>query len=392
MKLYRQGNLLDITNKIKEAEHRLKTNKVYTVDSVDHTEHIAAYLAWQNVGGNIFVKFPLLPTEQKLILDKKIEEYPHQDSICFHTSGTTGVPKLVVHHKKQIELMRKMADIAIEWDVSTKFLNFFPASTSGFWHIVLPSFIHHNAVLHLGSRETMFQDIVSDVDKSIIVPAMIDQIRISNRPVNFSNFNMIGSGASAVLHRHSEFLFKNNVNRFIQIYGTTEICAPAITRKANHVDDFIEYVDLNSNPLLEFKLEDNELFVKGNGLCSNAHDFNYENGWLKTNDVWEQKDNLIRFVGRNNDIVKINGYKVSLLQVERLTEEQCNLGETLAVVRNSLGSDWIELFHTNNIYVDKQKLHKQLSYYLVDHSIPRKYTFIESLPRTAMGKKIRNAI
>jgi acyl-coenzyme A synthetase/AMP-(fatty) acid ligase len=392
MKIYRQGNLLDIHDKIKDAEHRLKNNNVYTLDSIDHTDHIAAYIAWQNVGGNIFVKFPALPEEQQCVIDRKIQDYRYKDSICFHTSGTTGVPKLVVHHKKQIDLMRKMADIAINWDVNTKFLNFFPPATSGFWHIVLPSFVYHNSSLALGSRETVIQDLEGDHNKTILVPAMIDQIRISGKPVDFSNYELIGSGASAVLSRHSSFLLKNNVQEFVQIYGTTEISAPGLFRKTKHIDDYIEYVDITSNPLQEFKLENNELLVRGPGLCSNVEEFNYVDGWLRTNDIWEQKDNLIHYIGRNNDIVKVNGYKVSLLQVEQLTEEKCNLGDTLAVVRNSLGSDWIELFYTNNIEIDKSKIHKQLSQYIVEYNIPRKYTLVNSLPRTAMGKKIRNAI
>jgi acyl-coenzyme A synthetase/AMP-(fatty) acid ligase len=177
------------------------------------------------------------------------------------------------------------------------------------------------------------------------------------------------------------------------MYGATEIGSPILNRATTYPDNFVEYLEMSDTINNQFKIVDDELYVRGQSVCVNYKDFSHEDDWFKTNDLWEQEGNLIKFIGRSNDIVKINGYQCSLLLIESLIEDKTNLGESLAIPRNLMGSDYIEVAYTNkDANIDKKELSKMLEIYLQDCNIPRKYTYVESLPKTSLGKKIRDVL
>ena len=392
MKIIQNNTEIDLTEHITTAEERLQSSKIYVVNTTDYIEHIAAYIAWTRVGGNIFVKSTLLAEKQSQLLDEKISDYSYNNTICFHTSGTTGVPKLVIHSKEQMDNIALMATQHMRWEPDTRFLNFFPAATSGFWHIVLAPALYNNATIVLGSRDKIIESLNHDVNYTILVPALIDMININKMPVDLSRVKRVGTGASAVSKRHAEILFSLGATEINQLYGATEIGSPSLYKSTTSIDDYPDYLELKNTDISEFKLVNNELYVKSKTMCVNYKDFSTDGEWFKTNDLWQQKGNLIKFAGRSNDIVKLNGYQCSLLLIESIIEDNTDLGEVLAIPRNKMGTDYIEIAHTNNITVNKQELSSMLEVHIPDYCIPRKYTYVESLPKTSLGKKIRNVL
>lgn len=391
MKVIKDGVEHNITDQVKFYENELLTTNIVTVCSVDHIDHIAAFVAWKKVGGKIFVKAPFLTQEQSSYLDKKILDIQYNNAIFFHTSGTTGVPKVAVHQQEQMNQALIMSTNALEWTRDDTYLNFLPAFTVGFWHMVLTALVHHNFTIVIGSRETVLQDLASDCNITILVPALIDQIRIKNEPVDFSKFRRVGTGSSAVLDRHVNYLFSNGCRVLNHMYGTTEVCAPILKRTTTDINDNPRYLDLTPLSDASFKIVDNVLWIKGRSLCSNIEDFDTVDGWFNTNDRWIQEGNLIKFDGRTNDIVKVNGFQTSLLAIETIAEDNINLGESIAVVRNSMGTDWVELFFTNKDQaIDRNELIKRFSKHLPSHSVPRKFTWVSEVPRNGMGKKVRS--
>jgi O-succinylbenzoic acid--CoA ligase len=384
MIILNQDRLVPFKETIAYAKQQLKNNQVYVLSSNDHVDHISAYVAWKEVGGNIFIKSPMLPIEQSKILDETIKNINVKNSISFHTSGTTGLPKLITHTEKQFQQVIKMATNAMGWNKNSKFLNFIPAQTSGFWNLVIPPLVKHDSTLVLGSKETLIDDFKKDVNLIHLVPALIDQLRIRNVEVDLSKFDKVCTGASQVLKRHAEWCFNNKAKIFNHMYGMTEICSPILCKEAIDIDDDVEYMRLTPLSDTEFKIEETCLYVKGESLYEGADE------WFQTNDLWEQKSDMIKFIGRTDDIVKVNGFQCSLLLLENTIEEKTNLGDTISVVRNSLGSDWVELFYTNaNAVIDKKHLNSILEPILYKHNIPLKYTYIEQIPRNIYGKKTR---
>lgn len=387
MDIYQNGIPLPINVKIAKFKKALKKNRIVTLNSAMHDDHVAAYTAWLEVGGNIFVKSPLLPAEQATFLDLQVKKHTQDNTIIFHTSGTTGVPKLITHTQKQFNQTIKMTRNAMGWEKNTKFLNFIPAFTSGFWHIVIPSLIYNDSSLILGSKETICNDFQADANLTILVPALIDQLRIKRQSIDLSKFSKICSGASQVLNRHAKWCFDNNAKVFNHMYGMTEICSPILHRETSSLDEYVEYLNLSPIADNEFKLVDKELWVKGPSLCEGSGE------WFQTNDLWEEDNEKIKFVGRKNDVVKINGYQCSLLLIENTAEEKTTLGDTIAIKRNSLGSDWVELFYTNkHAIINKKELKSIFEPIVPKCNIPKRYTYIDQIPRNAYGKKTRHLL
>lgn len=392
MKIIRNNQFCNISKQVNESKKKLQDNNIFVVSSLDHIDHIAAYIAWKEVGGNVLVKNPYMPKEVSEFVDQKLLNFEYENSIIFLTSGTTGFPKTIVDTNKQFESLIKVATDSMNWNSDSKWLNVLPAFTSAFWHMVIPCLVEYDASIVLGSRETVVEDLSQDVNLSAFVPGMIDNLRLSKIPVDLSKLDNFFSGSSAVLKRHVEFVFERGLKRFTQLYGATETMTPFLSRTTTEPDEFCEYLEFK--PLdkeTEIKLVDDELWVKGPTICENFKQLDHSEEWLKTGDLWEQTNDLIRFVGRKNDIVKVNGFQANLLMIESISENRTDLGETLALVRSSFGTEWIELLYTNkNFEIDKNKLKEIFEPILYKCCIPKKYTYIESIPRNPTGKKLRN--
>ena len=392
MNIIRNNKLCNIKDQIKECKKQLQEHKIFTLYTLDHIDHIAAYIAWKEVGGNVLVKNPHMPKEVSEFVDQKLLNFEYENSIIFLTSGTTGFPKTIVDTNKQFESLIKVATDSMNWNSDSKWLNVLPAFTSAFWHMVIPCLVEYDASIVLGSRETVVEDLKQDVNLSAFVPGMIDNLRLSKIPVDLSKLDNFFSGSSAVLKRHVEFVFERGLKRFTQLYGATETMTPFLSRTTTEPDEFCEYLEFK--PLdkeSKIKLVDSELWVKGPTICENFKQLDHSEEWLKTGDLWEQTNDLIKFIGRKNDIVKVNGFQANLLQIESVSENRTDLGETLAVVRSSFGTQWIELIYTNkNCIIDKDKFKEIFEPILYKCCIPKKYTYIQFIPRNPTGKKLRN--
>jgi acyl-coenzyme A synthetase/AMP-(fatty) acid ligase len=393
MKIIQQGQACDLSEYLDRARHNLRNNRVCVLSTNDFLEHIATYMVWREQGGNILVKHPDLPPEQTNHIFKNLKNLElSEPAIVLHTSGTTGWHKLVVNYRQQIDQACLMTTQAWDWSNHTSFLNFMPAFTSGFWHITLPATVAHGSTLVIGNRETVVNDINSSgCNRIVLVPGMINRLRGSNITVDLSGYEIVCSGASQVRERHAQYIFEHGAQSMAHMYGSTEQGTPMLSRRTSRLGDYNEWLPLTANGHNQAKLVNGELWISGPSVCANYKDFNYEDQWFRTGDLWEQQDNLIRFSGRNNDIVKMNGFQTNLLLIENTVEERTSIGECLAMPRQTAGVDWIELQYVNpSAQIDKEKLDKILSAVLSECNRPKRYTLVDQIPKNGLGKKLRH--
>lgn len=369
MQIYKEGEYLKYSHIVSNYKQTLKESTLL-LESENHVEHIAAYIAWMEVGGRIMVRGPMVPAKQKELLDLELENNTKTDCIFLHTSGTTGNPKLVSYSKQEFERIIAKSELHLDWSNDTSWLNLIPPYTSGFWHIVLPLVVKHDCKIVLSSKQSMKEDFALDVNTTLIVPGLIDQMRIAKLKLPFEKFNIIGTGASQVLPRHVEYIFQNGCKVFNHCYGTTEIGSPVLGHRTYSIDENNCWLELDNN----CEIVNNELIYNG----------------IATADLFQVKENLIKFTGRSNDIVKINGFQCSLLLIEN-TLEELGFGDCLAVPNNKAGSDYVELFYTDGS-PDKKELKEILTPILPPCNIPLKYTKTDSIPRNSLNKKVRNAV
>ena len=393
MKIILNQQQCDLTQHCRQAEKNLREQPVLVLCSNDYLEHIATYLVWLQQGGNIFVKAPGLPDEQDRQVMSALHERTLTDSLVFHTSGTTGHPKLVVNHLQQIKQACEMSTQALDWNSKTNFLTFVPPYTTGFWHIILPATVEHQSTLTIGHREQAVKDLNhSGCNSTILVPGLINRLKTQRGAVDLSGYQTVGVGASQVNLTHVNYVFDHGAQSLAHLYGASEICSPILSRTTTRRDDHSEWLNLACHGQNQTQLIDNELWVKGPSVCSNYQEFEHHEEWIKTGDLWEQHNDLVRFIGRTNDLVKINGFKTNLLFIESVIEERSDLGECLAIPRHSAGVDWIELLYTNiHARPDRNAMKHKLKSILSACNIPKKYTLVDQIAKNNLGKKIRHA-
>jgi acyl-coenzyme A synthetase/AMP-(fatty) acid ligase len=307
----------------------------------------------------------------------------------FHTSGTTGCPKLIVHTRQSMEKIRDMSQSVFQWHRDCVHVNLVPATTSAFWHIILPNFVEKEFEILQSSRNTFKDDLPCGGPVCIVVPNMLDMLIDTNTKIDLSNYRKILAGGSQVRPVHANYILSNGAKLFDHAYGTTETGSPMLSREMC-TSEFGDYTQLAGVNGTQTKLEDGELWVKGPTLCANFQDLSHHDSWYRTGDYWETgPTGLIRFLGRKDDLVKLNGQRANLNDIEYYFVSR-GLGECLAVPQRKLGVDWIELRHTAEVNDRQLELIRSQSHQvMIPCCVPRKFTQVSELPKTALGKRQR---
>jgi long-subunit acyl-CoA synthetase (AMP-forming) len=113
-------------------------------------------------------------------------------------------------------------------------------------------------------------------------------------------------------------------------------------------------------------------------------------GWIKTGDIGIlDKDGFLKVNGRIKNIVIINGFNVSLEEVEQVIIDHAEIKECIAVrVSNKPNSDTISLFYTT--YLNKPLESKVLRKYCLEimapQQVPSKFNYINTIPLLPSGK------
>jgi acyl-coenzyme A synthetase/AMP-(fatty) acid ligase len=396
MKLFKQGVNISssVFDKVDYYRQALRSQQTVIINSPDHTEHIAAFWAWQDTPGKILIVNPLLSTKGQQYIINSADNYQEvNDAVFFHTSGTTGRPKIVQHGRSQFSVFAAMSTKMFQPDSATKFLSVMPPFASGFWQAFLPIFYQNGFELHLSSLDKLVQDLTStDFDVTFWVPNLVDYLQNSHHPVSFDSFRCIYLGGSVAKNQNFEFLFNNGASTCGVGYGTTETGSPLLCRSFTKDNQFYEYTNLI--PLadgVKFQIQNQELWVQSPSLCDNFKIYDHVDDWRCTGDLWDQQGDLIKFIGRKDDIVKVNGFHANLLAIEAWWEDHGSVGECIARVKSIGGSDYIELVHTRGLtQADQANLKSQAQEIFSKFSIPAKFTLVDAIPKTAMGKKQRH--
>jgi len=338
----------------------------------------------------VLVCSPLLPDIQKQHLKDQASRYiEHNDVIMLHTSGTTGMPKLIVQTRKSMQKIKEISQEVWQWKSEYVNVTVVPPMTSAFWHIILPGFVEKEFEILESSKNTFKQDIARGGPVALVVPNMMYILIATNTKIDLSNYRKILCGGSQVRSAHAEYVLDHGAQLFDHAFGTTETGSPILSREMNN-SALGDYTCLSAVAGIETKLENGELWVRGSSLCANYNSFSHHESWYRTGDYWQSgPEGLIKFLGRKDDFVKLNGYRANLNDIEQYFSLQ-GLGECLAVPQNKLGVDWIELWHTAEVgNKQTELLKKQCHNIMVSCCVPRKFKQVNQLPKTALGKKQR---
>jgi malonyl-CoA/methylmalonyl-CoA synthetase len=118
-------------------------------------------------------------------------------------------------------------------------------------------------------------------------------------------------------------------------------------------------------------------------------------GWFCTGDIAVVERGYYRILGRNSvDIIKTGGYKVSALEIEEALRS--NSAVTDVAVVGVEDPEWGERVSaavvTSADGASAESLREWLADRIAPYKVPRRWLFVEDLPRNAMGKVVKTEV
>ena len=287
-------------NKIKNYEDKLRSFPMIVLNTLDHLEHIAAFLAWQSVGGNVAIINPALDkaSQAQLLVQANAAACNVKNKLFFHTTGTTGQPKLVVHGERQVSYSASQEHLFIDDSSAIKFLNFLPASSVGFWFVAMASIIKNDGEISFITKENLRRINEAGANCSAIPPSVINLLSAEEICPDLSKFNLVITGASKVEHGHIETLFSWGVPITSALYGSTECGVPLVFNRHTCFNELADCYEFNA--AVWTLSGSNELMVSGESICDNHIEFGSVNGYIPSGDIFEMVGDHIRFRKRKN--------------------------------------------------------------------------------------------
>jgi len=220
-------------------------------------------------------------------------------------------------------------------------------------------------------------------------------------------FRLMVSGSAALPVTTMEKWKNISGHILLERYGMTEIGMALSNpydgqRKAGHVGlplpgVSVRLVDENYNDVSPG--EAGEILVKGENVFHEywnkpeaTTDAFTPDGWFKTGDVAIVEDGYYRIMGRNSvDIIKSGGYKISALEIEEVLRTHPLIKD--CAVMGLENEEWGELVAAAIVTrdpVDVTTLNTWMRERIPAYRVPRRFLFIDELPRNAMGKVTKN--
>ncbi|NXW53483.1 ACSF4 enzyme, partial [Eurystomus gularis] len=331
-----------------------------------------------------------------------------------HTSGTTGIPKIVrVPHKcivPNIQHLKSIFEITqddvlflaspLTFDPSV--IELFVALTSGASILVVPNTIkmmpvelsaalfHHHHVTVLQATPTLLRSFGAHIIKSTVLSANTS-LRVL----------ALGGETFPVLNLLKSWKHKENKTSIFNLYGITEVSSWATYYKipeevfsAGFRTDFpiplgspllgtkVEVRDTNGSTVLE---GEGQIFLGGEErICFLDDEITVALGTMReTGDFVRVQDAKLFFLGRKDNQIKRHGKRFNIECLQQAAEDLCQV-EACAVTWYQ--EEKLVLFVVPKDDLEERETLKELQKRVPDYAVPDELVLIKALPLTSHGK------
>lgn len=340
-------------------------------------------------------------------IDFAIEGDFNDIAYIIYTSGTTGKSKgvaiqykgltnAILQRNKILDLNENSNSILL---MGLTFDGFF---TSFFCPLVLGATLYFpNDIFDINRIESFFANY--DINNFLCTPTMFRTLLNLNKDIFLKKIKLVSLAGEAVDKQLIKECLKKYPNlQIANEYGPSEnsICtsikADIRNQEIISVGKTIKNVEAKifDKEFISKKNKIGELYLSGIGLSVGY--INDENltkckfvtinnkVWYKTGDLaYLDNNNEIVIVGREDSQVKINGFRVDLLELQNAIFEYSKVKSSVVVYDKQKG---ISAYYVSNFNIEKQKLIDFLKSKLNDYMIPNNFFQIKSIPVLESGK------
>jgi acyl-coenzyme A synthetase/AMP-(fatty) acid ligase len=304
------------------------------------------------------------------------------------TSGTTGMPLGVFKTKKHIRNeIEVLAELFKPYGITKM------AASVPFVHIygILMLTLAHFWDIDLRFRERFLPADLADLaGKNTLIattPLYINALLQMSERYDFKGALFVSSTAPLSNNAAGEFCERFNAN-IIQLYGSTETGGIAYRKNGDSL-----WQPLNG--VVCTKAKDGCLYVRSPWVSDYSYEggFKHLGGEIKTFDEIEFIGDKFELKGRQSNIVKIGGKRLSAIQIESIVETHPKVKAALIDIikaddTNSLKDENLQVY----IEGEKPPLNevKTLIKKEFGVNIPMKIIMVEKIQKSQMGKKMRD--
>jgi len=301
----------------------------------------------------------------------------NNNSIELLTSGTTGEPKKIIHHYRNMVRNIKISNDRFD-DVWALFYQ--PDRMAGY-QVLFQALLNKNTLINMfGYNYEQVSDRINKYEVTHMSATPTFFKMISSNGNSFNNIKQItlgGEGSNLKFHKLLKNSFPNA--KFINIYASTE-AGSLFASKGEYFHIPFKYKNL-------VKVENDELLIHKQLLGKSGH-IHLNDGWYNTGDLVEFKnDHEFCIKGRSANVIKVGGYIVNIEAVENKINnidfiKLCKVyAKESSVLGNILLCDLV--LNRDVVLLEiKQFFQKQLKRF----EIPAKINIVKSIELNENGK------
>lgn len=301
-------------------------------------------------------------------------------NVNFYTSGFTGFPKLIEKTLKQFEA--EALKIIGEFGDGLKnsiFVYSVPHYHS--YGFVFDFLVPYLLELKLADNRINYLETLNNFEEYknitfVTNPAFLK--RIDKSSLKIKSKWTVFSSTGALDKEVNDLCIETFNTDAIEIYGSTEGGCMAY-RKRSEKD-------------LWTRVKIVKLKVDENGSLSCSSGYTGEGLWVHVGDVVDMKnEDEFELLGREDSIVKIEGKRISVQQIDRQILEDKNFKDSYTIYCKSDKREYVASFIVlSDENADEEEMRKYLKDYLKGYFekivIPKKIYFTDLIPRNEMGK------
>ncbi|MEM7162707.1 MAG: AMP-binding protein [Bacteroidota bacterium] len=295
-----------------------------------------------------------------------ISDWLENDQISFHTSGSTGEPKAILHSKESIAASSKMTADYFNLNQDSHLLHCLPAR-----YVAGKMMIYRTLCLgcHLTYVEPKkYPEIPEQVDLASMVPMQVEALLHENAEA-FSQIKQVLIGGAPMRKDLKEKLLALPTP-FFESYGMTETLTHIALKK-------LEDLYFKTLPSILVEMPEDTLNILAPHISQD---------WIKTNDLVKMHgENEFELMGRKDDVINSGGIKIHPRQVEEKLEPLIESAFYIAKKADAELGEKVCLF----IEGTKRDL-PDFTGVLKKHEMPKELVFVMEFKRTFSGKIIKS--